>query len=110
VVSSNHQDRPPSLCLIRPSSWKFRTLRFHKLDHPVLLNRIQQNRFLHSVLAENRTIRFGNPDPPVFLENRILLDLIESLMPAAPFIPGNMLHSKIIEKSNNFQAFIKIGI
>jgi hypothetical protein len=26
------------------------------------------------------------------------------------FTPVNMLHSKIIEKSNNFQACVKIGI
>jgi hypothetical protein len=53
---------------------------------------------------------------PVFLESRIFLDSIKSLMLVAPncsppyFHPRNMLHSKIIEESNNFQAFVKISI
>jgi hypothetical protein len=56
------------------------------------------------------------PKHPVFPENRIFLDSIRSLMLATPncsppyFHPRNMLHSKIIEESNNFQAFVKISI
>jgi hypothetical protein len=36
--------------------------------------------------------------------------LLRQIIHHSIFIPGNMLHNKIIEESNNFQAFIKIGI
>jgi hypothetical protein len=70
----------------------------------------------HCASAENWTVQFGKPEHLVFPKNQIFLDSIGNLMLVVPnhlpmsFIPGNMVHNKIIEESNNFHVFVKIGI
>jgi hypothetical protein len=83
-VFSNYQDRPSSFCLLRPRSWKFWTLQFQKLEHPILLNLVQQNRLSRCASAKNRTGQFSKLEHPIFLKKQIFLDLIKNLMLVVP--------------------------